>query len=458
MRKLLENLEEKLKGLGVDYLDLRLEENKGTNLTIKKSEVENIAETESVGYGVRALYKGRWGFASSNDINKLSEKIEEAAAFAKLAGDSKTKFYKATTVRAKVASPMKKDPTKISLDSKISLFLDYYKIIAKYDKRIQDSSTLVYSDQNVRKYFLSSEGAFIEQSTRRTGYNISITAREGKKIERASQGLSSNTNYDIIYGIEGKIKDTCKTALNLLKAKPVKAGTYTVITDPELTGVFAHEAFGHLSEADYLYKDENMRNIMKLERTFGLPILNIVDHSNLEGLYGTYIYDDDGVPTQKTYLIKKGKLVGRLHSRETAALMGEKPTGNSRAINYNFKPIVRMTNTYIDKGSSTFDEMLKGIKLGIYAIGSFGGQTNTDNFVFGSKYGYMIRDGKVAELVKDVRLSGNVFETLKSIDMIGNDFKLSSTLGGCGKNGQSPLPTSLGGPHIRIRNVVIGGK
>lgn len=439
-------------------MEIRLSDMKGVGFYIQKSEVESISETESVGYGVRALYKGKWGFASSTDILKIEKKIDEAVNFAKLAGNSESKFAKTKTYKDIVKSAMKTDPDGIPLDKKVKLFLDYYKIIATFDKKIQDSSTLVYQDKKIRKYFLNSSGSFIEQEVRRVGYSINIITRDKNNIQRANKGKSSLKDYNIIYGIENDIKKTCRTALDLLKAKPVKAGKYTIITDPQLTGVFAHEAFGHLSEADFLYKDASMRKIMKLGRTFGKPILNIVDDSSLDNFYGTYKYDDDGVPTQKTYLIKKGRLVGRLHSRETAGLMNEQPTGNSRAIGFKFMPIVRMTNTYIENGTDSFESMIKDVKLGIYAIGSFGGQTNTDNFMFGAKYGYMIRNGKVAEMVKDIKLSGNVFETLKNIDMVGNDLRLSSTLGGCGKGGQSPLPTSHGGPHIRIRDVVIGGK
>lgn len=458
MRKTLEGLREKIQRSDVDYLDLRLEEKSGVNFSIKKSEVENIAETKSIGYGIRALYKGRWGFTSATDISKVSEKIDEAVSFAKLAGNAKSMFYKVEPIQDDVAPPMKNDPTKVPLDKKISLFLDYYKIIAGYDKRIQDSSSLNYKDQKVIKYFLNSQGSFIKQETRRIAYYIDVVAREGENIQKAVGIKSSQVDSKLVYDLEDEIQETCKIALNLLKAKPVKAGIYTIVADQQLTGTFAHEAFGHLSEADYLYKDNNMQKVMKLGKVFGKPILNIVDDSALKGIYGTYKYDDDGVPTQKTYLLKRGKLVGRLHSRETAGLMGEEPTGNSRAISYKYTPIVRMTNTYVEGGKSTFQDIIKDIKLGVYAVKSFGGQTNTDNFMFGSQYGYMIRNGKVAELVKDIRLSGNVFETLRNIDMVGNDFELSSSFGGCGKGGQVPLPISYGGPHVRIKNVVIGGK
>ncbi|MBI3040219.1 MAG: TldD/PmbA family protein, partial [Chloroflexi bacterium] len=218
-----------------------------------------------------------------------------------------------------------------------------------------------------------------------------------------------------------------------------------------------HEAFGHLSESDFIYENDHLRQIMTLGKAFGSAELNIVDAAAIPRLRGSYKYDDEGVPATKTYLIQEGKLVGRLHSRETAARMGEKPTGNARAINYRYPPIVRMTNTYIEPGAVSFDDIIGDIKEGVYAKNWYGGMTSMEMFTFSAGEAYMIRQGKVAELLRPVVLSGNVFTTLKNIDAIGNDLEMNQG-GGCGKAGQSPLPVSNGSPHIRIRHCLIGGK
>jgi len=162
------------------------------------------------------------------------------------------------------------------------------------------------------------------------------------------------------------------------------------------------------------------------------------------------------VPTTKTYLISEGKLVGRLHSRETAKKMNELPTGNARAINYRFPPIVRMTNTYIEPKTATFDDIIGDIKEGVYAKNWYGGMTSMEMFTFSAGEAYMIRNGKIAELLRPVVLTGNVFNTLKNIDAIGNDLSMNQG-GGCGKGGQMPLPVSNGSPHIRIRRCLLGG-
>ncbi|MBN2233499.1 MAG: TldD/PmbA family protein, partial [Deltaproteobacteria bacterium] len=248
-----------------------------------------------------------------------------------------------------------------------------------------------------------------------------------------------------------------QNAVNLLAAPQAPGGEYTVVLDPILAGVFVHEAFGHLSESDFVYENDHMREIMTLGKEFGHPILNIVDSAAWEGLRGSFKYDDEGTPSHKTYLIREGKLVGRLHSRETAAKMGEQPTGNARAINYRHPPIVRMTNTYIEPGTTSFEEMIADIKEGIYAKNWYGGTTSMEMFTFSAGEAYMIRNGKIAEAIRPVMLTGNVFTTLKNIDAIGNDLDMNQG-GGCGKGGQSPLPVSNGSPHIRIQRCLVGGK
>jgi TldD protein len=223
--------------------------------------------------------------------------------------------------------------------------------------------------------------------------------------------------------------------------------------------VFIHEAFGHLSEADAVYENERMKELMVLGKRFGPDMLNVIDDGSYDGQHGTHKYDFEGVRTKKNYLIENGILVGRLHSRETAARMGEEPTGNSRSVGYQYPPIVRMTNTYVDEGAGSFEEMIREIQLGVYAIRYFGGETAMEMFTFSAAYAFMIRDGEVGELVRDVVLTGNVFETLKSIDMLSDRVEwLPGGSGGCGKWGQFPLRVGLGGPHMRIQNVVVGGR
>jgi TldD protein len=227
--------------------------------------------------------------------------------------------------------------------------------------------------------------------------------------------------------------------------------------DPIMTGLFTHEAFGHLSEADFIAENPQAKDMLALGRQFGPRTLNIYDDGAAPRLRGSIAYDDEGVPAQKTWLIRDGILAGRLHSRETAALMNEQPTGNARATSYRQAPLVRMTNTAIapsDGGAA--HNLIKDIDLGVYAVDWAGGETLLEDFTFVAKHGYMIRHGELAEPLRAMTLTGNVFETLMNIDGIGSDFAWDEGSGDCGK-GAEDLPVCDGGPHIRVRDVLVGG-
>ena len=196
---------------------------------------------------------------------------------------------------------------------------------------------------------------------------------------------------------------------------------------------------------------------MELGREFASPILNVIDDPGMEGFPGSYIYDDEGVKGTKTYLIKDGILTGRLHSRETAGHVGEEATGHARAKNYEFNPLVRMGNIYIDKGTHSFEDMIKSTEDGLYLFGAAGGQTTGEMFTFAVQGGYIIKDGKITEMVRDIVLTGNLFTTLKNIDMIGDNIDMRKR-GGCGKDGQILISSGNGSPFIRIKSMAIGGK
>jgi TldD protein len=307
-------------------------------------------------------------------------------------------------------------------------------------------------------WYGNSEGAYLEDERPDVGVVLSATAREEDNVQRGFESVAGTAGFQIVEGLQETSEAVAKRAVDLLSAPPVTGGKYPVIVNPRLAGVFAHEAFGHLSESDTVYENERMKELMVRGKRFGSNNLNIIDDGSIPGLRGTHRYDDEGVRTGKHYLIKDGILVGRLHSRETAAKMGEQPTGNARAVGYQHHPIVRMTNTYIDRGDDTFEDMVKDLKLGLYALDMVGGQTSLEMFTFSAAYGFMIRDGEKAELVRDIVLTGNVFETLMNVDMIGDTVTLPSVGGGCGKGGQGALPVGFGGPHVRIQNVVVGGR
>ncbi len=442
----------------VDYADIRLEDKTNTWVNFRGPDLDTIGSAKTVGGIVRALYKGGWGYATFNDIADLLKRVREACETARLVGSGTSFLAPVEPVTATVKANLIKDFRQVPLAEKKNLMEEYNRIILGHHKSIQTSS-IRYADSFKTIWFANSEGTYIEEEVPDTNLFTAAIGREGDIVQTAYETGGGFDGYQSVERFHEKARAAAQKAVELLAAPPVNGGTYTVVTDPILTGVFTHEAFGHLSESDFVYENPHMQEIMVLGKRFGVDNLNIIDDGSLPGGLGTHPYDYEGVPTRKNYLIKEGILVGRLHSRETAAKLSEPVTGNARAVHFQHPPIVRMTNTYIENGTIPFNEMIKDIKLGVYAIKAIGGETALEMFSFSAAYGYMIRDGQVAELVRDVVLTGNVFETLLHIDRIGNDLGWDANgPGGCGKYDQHPLRVGLGGPHIRIQNCVVGGQ
>jgi len=446
-------LAETLKDYKADYIEARLEESQRSHITYRGQELESVGQSTAVGGNIRALVRGGWGFVSFNDLNDLPRRIELAVKQATLVGKEESRLAPVKAIVDTVAN-QQDSPLTIPLAEKKQL-LDEYNQIIWHTPHLQ-TSVIGYADSHKKTIFLSSAGSFIEQPRTDITLRLSAVAAGDGDVQQAGLSLGSRGDFNAMRGLHKEVETMARHAVELLAAPQVKGGEYTVVLDPVLAGVFVHEAFGHLSESDFVYEDDRLRQVMVLGKRFGSHELNIVDSAARPGLRGSYKYDDEGVPATKTYLIKEGKLVGRLHSRETAAKMGEKPTGNARAINYRYPPIVRMTNTYIEPGKSSFEDIIAGIKEGVYARNWFGGTTSMEMFTFSAGEAYMIRNGKLAEALRPVVLTGNVFTTLNNIDAIAGDLDMNQG-GGCGKAGQMPLPVSNGSPHIRISRCLVGG-
>lgn len=441
----------------VDYLAVRLEEAEGTDILLRGDKVETLSEGISIGGQVRACYKGGWGFASFNRLSSLAERIEEAITAARLVGDEETLLAPVDPIRAICELPLTgTDPRHISLAQKKALCSHYAEILRSVDDRIATTSVR-YGDSAQRIILATSEDTMIEQSWIDIEMRFAATARNGETVQTGRETTGSRKAYEDLENLDAQVRHAAQRAVDALILPPVKGNTYTVVIDPILTGLFVHEAFGHLSEADMIYENPDLMEVMTLGRRFGCADLQIFDGAAPTGHRGSYYYDDEGVPATTTQLIKDGVLVGRLHSRETAGKLDEAPTGNARCLNYHYPPLVRMTNTWIERGSTPVDALFDGIEEGVYARNWLGGMTNGEMFTFAAGEAWMIRNGKIAEPVRDVNLSGNVFSTLADIEAIGDDFHWDES-GGCGKGGQNGLSVGCGGPSLRIRNVIVGGE
>ena len=447
-----------LKVHNVDYADIRIEDKLNSWVNFRGKDLDTIGSSRTLGGIVRALYRGGWGYATFNDLEDLEKRVREACEIAHLVGKEETLFAPVDSVEADIPAQLVKDFREIPLAEKKALMEEYNQIILGFHEKVE-TSDVRYSDAFRTIWFANSEETYTREEIPDVNMITTAVARKDDIVQRGFEMSGGFDGYQSVENFHDKVRHATQRAVNLLDAPPVKGGTYTVVSNPNMTGVFTHEAFGHLSEADFVYENNRMKEIMVLGTRFGGEDLNIIDDGTHPGGLGTHHYDYEGVPTRKKYLIKDGILVGRLHSRETAGKMDEPVTGNARAVYFQHPPLVRMTNTYIEARKNHFEDMIKDIKLGVYACDMVGGQTAMEMFTFSAAYGYMIRDGQLAELVRDVVLTGNVFETLKNIDLIGDDLSFSPNgPGGCGKGGQYPLRVGMGGPHIRIQGCLVGGQ
>ena len=450
---------EALKNAPADYVEVRYELSESTILGIHNEDIENSGNSNFCGGIVRAYRKGAWGIAVFEDINNLKQHVKNACNNAILAqsNEDPLEFTADEVIDYEYNVEFVNDFRNVPLSEKLQLIINYNDILQKQTKN-KETTSVDYVEKMRTVYFANSLNCYFKEERPRVKCMYSASARDGDLIQRASDGVSAIDDYNKLLNLDNEVVIIADLANKLLTAPKCHGGAQSVILDNKLGGVFIHEAFGHLSEADSLYDNEKMRNLMHLGREIGNKDLNVIDDGSMKGAAGSIMFDDEGVRSSKNYLIKDGVLSGHLHSRETAAKMGAKPTGNARAVGRSHSPIVRMTNTYIGNGKIDKKELFSGVENGVYACDAFGGQTMHEMFTFSAGYGYRIENGEVGELVRDVVLTGNVFDTLHNIDGIANDLEIISSPGGCGKGGQSMLPVGFGSPHIRIRDCVIGGE
>ena len=453
-----ERLTDALKHTPAAFADLRVERREVTHLVFRDDGLETVDSHVDQGGIARALLPGGgWGVVTFTQLRDLKRRVRQAWTAAQAATEQRVELAPAQPVVAEVKANLVKDFRQVPLEDKTALVQRYHAQLVQGAPNIQ-SGQVEYRDVFTQVYYANSEGTYTYQERPTIDLQLAAVAREDSRIQKATQSLALATGFEAVENRQDLVRGTVRLACDLLNAESVRGGRYPVVLDPALAGLFIHEAFGHLSEADFIVANPQAQERMALGQQFGPSELNVSDDGSVPGLRGSVAFDDEGVPTQKTYLIRDGKLAGRLHSRETAAELGERPTGNARATSYRFPPLVRMTNTAIEPGhGGTLADLIHDVELGLYACDWLGGEMAIDDFTFVAKYAYMIRHGELAEQVRDVTCTGNVFETLGNVDRIGSDFAWDVSSGDCGK-GVEGLPVCDGGPHIRIQDVLIGGK
>ena len=439
----------------VQYYDVNQIEGRSLVIILDNGKLETISRNSIKGAGIRALCGGSWGYTSVDGETDLGKGILNASELAISMNRSTPKEKIELGAAAKRKSGempvIKTNPEDIRTEDKVQLLRE----IEKFAKTEGIKSTRVsYSETILSTQYSSSEGNERTYQTVKSGFSISAVAADGGNYQAGRESRFNIAGYEIFEKNDpyALAQDAANTALELLNAKTPKGGAFPVVLDPELAGVFTHEAVGHASEADLVLQGDSVL-AGKLGKQIASPKITVIDDPTLHE-YGYYPFDAEGILSEKTVLIKDGVLNSYLHSRETAGIFGGE-SGNARAQGYAM-PVVRMSNTYIDKGDASFEEILEDIKDGIYLTGSRGGQVNTGEgvFQFNAEKGYRIKNGEITDLVRDVSLSGQTLDILNHIRLVGNDVKLHA--GHCGKAGQT-VPVTDGAPHISISKATVGG-
>jgi len=446
------------RSLGAEYVEVRAQSLFKTLLTTKDGRVEGAKEGTESGAGVRALVNGAWGFVSLGKLDSklLTEAVYDAVRLAKAASlhvKSPVKLAEVKTVEARVMAKPKKNPQDVSMEEKIDNALRMDKAVFGCDARIK-SCTISYLDVTGTNYFVNSDGTCIDQDKLYVWSRILASAREASIFASAREEIGSTEGYEV-FDTETPEKAGTMVAnrvVEQLNAKTPKGGAFPAVIGPNVVGVFIHEAMGHLAEADLTLSGSVLYD--KIGKQIESDTVTIYDDGTVEGAFGSFTYDDEGVQTQKTALIKNGTLTGLMHDRETAHKMNMEPTGNARAEDFRFEPIIRMRNTYLAAGDNSFEELIEDVDFGYYLKSFRGGQANLDGtFQVGIQEAYEIVKGKLGAAVRSASISGNTLETLRRVDAVGKDFELWP--GRCGK-GQTAFICD-GGPHIRVGEVTIGG-
>ena len=434
------------------FTDVRIESQNSVQYYIRNGEVEGDSNVSVSGAMVRVYDGEMWYTSFTNNLDKIQEEIDNLVTIA----SPNAKIYDEPVIQNFGA--YKDDVTKYSGENNVkNISRDTYeKLVNDYIDKCVDSSIEEIKSYNfgfgssyIQKEYYSSKGAEIKQDMQRVRlfavYEISVNG----VTTSAFKGYVEDA-YDKLLNKESEIIAERDRYLDFAKrAVDVEPGEYTCVLAPVVTAMFTHESFGHKSEADFMLNDKTLQDEWVMGKQVGNAKVSICDRGDLPN-NGYLPYDDEGNKASVTWLIRDGVLSGRLHDSKSAAVLKEKVTGNARAEGVYHTPMVRMTNTFMEKGTDKAEDMIAGVKDGIYIYAVDYG-TGMSTFTMQPNLCYRIRDGKLCEPVRVHVVTGSVFETLFDIDAVGDDFVLFNTFT-CGKNGQS-APVSAGGPTIRVKKL-----
>lgn len=454
-------LEETLKR-GAHQATVRLQERVYELIVYDTGVLRSYTVSRTVGLGVRAVVGGGSGYAYTTSLDEESvlRAVERAVTIARVADRYGRKtLAPLPPVKGRYSAEFKVDPHSVDPETKVGLVRDVNTGSIKREGIVSAVTRLGL--ERDRRLVLASEGTEVEVDVVGVGFAHMAVAKYGAVIERVGDSESFIGGYEHIERRDwGKFAEEIdELAVKAAQAKTPPPGAYVAVVDNEVVGLLLHEAFGHASEGDGVVTGASILKGRMGERVAS-EVVTIVDAGLVEGGYPVP-YDDEGVPKRRTVVVERGVLKGYLTSRDTSPELGLEPTGNARAQDITFDTLVRQTNYYAEPGDWRVEELFEGVSYGIYlkGRGAMGGQVNPSvgTFTFSIGPSYIIRNGEPAELVRGVIVSGNILETLREVDAVARDLKVTtSVFGGCGKGGQT-VRVGDGGPHIRTRKVIVGG-
>ncbi|SNZ02849.1 TldD protein [Persephonella hydrogeniphila] len=445
----------KLMSEGGDYGEIFYEKHFSTFLNFEDNRIQKGSEGFDKGVGIRLIKNGKTYYGYTSDLSKNS--LEEVVrSLVKIDGEGKTKVgLRYMTGYTKVIL----DPEDYFPERKKEILLKANDIVRSYDSRIKQAG-ITLKDSKREILIINTEGEIVEDTQIRVALYVEAIAEENGYMYRGYESAGGLSGYefferddiDIIDYISSKAAHRAVLGLN---AKHPPAGSMPVVISSEAGGTMIHEAVGHGLEADLAEKGLSVY-AGKIGEKVASELITVIDDGTIPAKMGSYNFDDEGVPAQKTVLIENGYLKSFLYDRLTAMQTGKSSTGNGRRDTYRNIPIVRMRNTYIAPGKDNPHDFIKDIKKGLYVVKMGGGQVNTVNgdFMFEVIEGYMIEKGEITYPVKGASLLGNGPQAMRDVEAVGYD--LGWAIGTCGKSGQA-APVGDGQPTIKIKSLVVGG-
>ncbi len=443
---------------GADDGELFLEYSEGEALVFDNGRLKTASFNTDQGFGLRAVAGEATGFAHASEMSGAALRRAADAVSTVKAGYAGTLAAApaGTNVRLyddvnPIASP--------GFAEKAALLQEIDCWVRARDPRVrQVTAALTASWQQVE--ILRADGHLMRDIRPLVRMNVSVVVGEGDRQESGSYGMGGRKGFGEFVAEESwkhAAEEALRQALVNLEAVPAPAGTFDIVLSSGWPGVMLHEAVGHGLEGDF-----NRKKTSAFSGLLGQQVaargVTVVDDGTIAERRGSLTIDDEGTPSARNVLIEDGRLVGYMQDRQNARLMGMRATGNGRREGYAHQPMPRMTNTFMTGGDMEPAEIIASVKKGIYAVSFGGGQVDitSGKFVFGCTEAYMIEDGKVTRPIKGAMLIGNGPDAMHRVSMIGNDMKLDTGIGMCGKGGQG-VPVGVGQPHLRMDQMTVGG-